>query len=60
MVNNFGNSVILQCCKKKWVGLQYLKYGRKSVKIDILYANATFIMKKFDLRLTCTRQYCLM
>ena len=31
--------------------------ARKSVKIDIHCANATFRMKKFDLRLTCNRQY---
>ena len=31
--------------------------ARKSVKIDIHCANATFRMKNFDLRLTCTRQY---
>ena len=29
--------------------------ARKSVKIDIHCANATFRMKHFDLRLTCTR-----
>ena len=59
MVKNFGNSVIKQCCKK-WAGNNVLKYGGKSVKIDILCANATFRIKNFDLRLTSTRQYCSM
>ena len=45
--------------KSGW-GNNVLKFGRKSVKIDILCANATFRMKKIDLRLTCTRQYCSM
>ena len=31
--------------------------ARKSVKIVIPCANATFRMKHFDLRLTCNRQY---
>ena len=31
-------------------GNNVLKYGRKSVKIDILCANATFRMKNFDLK----------
>ena len=31
-------------------GVNVLKYGRKTVKIDILCANATFRMKNFDLK----------
>ena len=31
-------------------GNNVLKYGRKSVKIDILCANATFRTKNFDLK----------
>ena len=44
--------VILSYCnfaKSRW-GNNVLKYGRKSVKIDILCANATFRMKNFDLK----------
>ena len=59
MVNNFGNSVISNVAKSGW-GNNVLKYGRESVKIVILCANATFRMNDFDLRLTCIRQYCSM
>ena len=39
----------INVAKSGW-GNNVLKYGRKSVKIDILCANATFRMKNFDLK----------
>ena len=44
----------------KWGVIFLPNSARKSVKIDIHCANATFRMKHFDLRLTCNRQYLSM